>query len=249
MSFAVDLALAYRIANAPMRLYPFPHLYLRDVFPAEVYAELRAQLPAPAAMAPIEQVRGVRGYPDRFVMMLGGALPESLSPSQREFWGDLARQMLAGRLAQAVLDKFAPFIDERLRGLPAWEIFNEAMLVHDRTNYALGPHTDSPAKVAALLFYLPADDRLLQYGTSIYLPKDPQFTCPGGPHHDFAGFERLATMPFAPNSLFAFVKTSSSFHGVEPIREEGVARDILLYDLRLKILPGGQAPAGIAITP
>jgi len=230
MSSAVDLAVVYRIANAPVSLFPFPHLYVRDVFPADYYAALRAQLPAPGTMPTIEQSRGVRGYPDRFVLPLGGELPAGLTGPQREFWGQFARWILGGRLARAVLEKFEPYLEERLSQIPAFEIFDEAMLVHDRTNYALGPHTDSPAKVASLL---------------IYVPRDPHFTCPGGPHHDFANFELMATMPFEPNSLFAFPKTSTCFHGVEPISEPGIGRDIVQYNLRLKILQGGQTSPGL----
>ena len=51
-----------------------------------------------------------------------------------------------------------------------------------------------------LLFYLPADARFARHGTSIYVPKEPGFVCPGGPHHEFEKFERMATMPFLPNS-------------------------------------------------
>jgi hypothetical protein len=36
-----------------------------------------------------------------------------------------------------------------------------------------------------------------------------------------------------PNTLFAFMKTANSFHGVEPIREAGIRRDLMLYDIRL----------------
>ena len=119
--------------------------------------------------------------------------------------------------------------------------------MHDRTRYSLGPHTDSPTKVVSLLFYLPADERLAQHGTSIYVPKDPAFTCPGGPHHPFGGFDRIATMPFLPNSLFGFVKTDNSFHGVEPFLEPGAGRWLLLYDLRLRrIATADPAPAAAA---
>jgi hypothetical protein len=41
-------------------------------------------------------------------------------------------------------------------------------------------------------------------------------------------------MPFLPNTMFAFVKTDHSFHGVEPIADAGVSRYLLLYDLRVK---------------
>jgi hypothetical protein len=42
----------------------------------------------------------------------------------------------------------------------------------------------------------------------------------------------MLTMPYVPNALFAFMKTANSFHGVEPIQEPAVQRDLLLYDIR-----------------
>ncbi|MFP6756765.1 MAG: hypothetical protein VCC99_00895 [Alphaproteobacteria bacterium] len=38
-------------------------------------------------------------------------------------------------------------------------------------------------------------------------------------------------MPYRPNSLFGFLKTDLSFHGVEPIEDEDIARDVILYDI------------------
>ncbi len=55
-----------------------------------------------------------------------------------------------------------------------------------------------------------------------------------------AGFEEGAIvvdgganvgMPFAPNSLFVFLKTDSSFHGVEPVSDPDTRRWLLLYDI------------------
>jgi hypothetical protein len=40
-------------------------------------------------------------------------------------------------------------------------------------------------------------------------------------------------MEYKPNTLFAFVKNDRSFHGVEPINEPDVLRDMLLYDIRV----------------
>jgi hypothetical protein len=67
------------------------------------------------------------------------------------------------------------------------------------------------------------------------MPRDPAFLCPGGPHHPFDKFQRMRTMPYLPNSLFAFMKTANSFHGVEPIEEPGLQRDLLLYDVRAEV--------------
>ncbi len=245
MSSGVDLEIIYRIANAPVRAFPFPHLYVPDILPPDYYAELQENLPAAAVLAPLAQARGSQGYPERSVMALGGDLPPGLTEAQRAFWTGFGRVLLGGRLAHAVLQKFGAEIERQLKGVPDFEIFDEAMLVCDRTRYALGPHTDSPKKLASLLFYLPADRGQLEYGTSVYVPRDPQFTCPGNAHHDFADFERAATMPFAPNSLFAFPKSATSFHGVEPIRAAGVARYLGLYDLRVRaVAPAAPDPSG-----
>jgi hypothetical protein len=41
-------------------------------------------------------------------------------------------------------------------------------------------------------------------------------------------------MAFKPNTLFAFVKSDNSFHGVDPIRDADVLRDLILYDIQVK---------------
>jgi hypothetical protein len=244
MSSSAELACAYAVGNAPMQVFPFPHIYVRDVFPRDYYEQLRAKLPPAEVLKPITQARNVHGpYDERFVL---GLTPEELAKlpdAYRAFWSDVAAWMLGGRFAQLVLGKFAPFIEQRFQGMSDVQFADEALLVEDRTRYALGPHTDTPAKVVSMLFYLPADESQSHLGTSIYVPKDPQFTCGGGPHHAFERFDRMATMPFVPNSVFAFVKTANSFHGVEPIGEDGVRRHLLLYDIRLARAPSQPAPA------
>jgi hypothetical protein len=39
-------------------------------------------------------------------------------------------------------------------------------------------------------------------------------------------------MPYAPNRLLAFPKTERCFHGVEPVADSGLVRDLLFVDLR-----------------
>ncbi len=75
--------------------------------------------------------------------------------------------------------------------------------------------------------------RTKHLGTSIYVPRDPSFRCRGGPHHPHELFHKVRTMEYKPNSLFAFIKNDRSFHGVEPIGDADVLRDILLYDVRV----------------
>ena len=75
----------------------------------------------------------------------------------------------------------------------------------------------------------PSDENLKPLGTSVYKPKDPDFKCRGINHHGFGGFEKVFTAPFIPNSLFGFVKSDISFHGVERIHEQNIQRKLLNY--------------------
>jgi hypothetical protein len=244
MSRAAELYTAYQIANAPVRGFPYPHCFVRDVFPADFYAEMQRNLPDPAAMIPILEARGVKGYEERFVLELHK--PEHLATlpdDKRKFWQDAATWFVGspygqlGRLGNLMMQKFQPFVQSRLKNLNGFRFYDEAFLVEDITNYKLGPHTDSPPKVITMLFYLPKDESQSHLGTSIYIPKDRTFRCGGGPHYPFDWFERMASMPFLPNSLFTFVKGDNSFHGVEPVRDAECKRWLLLFDVFMEEAP------------
>jgi hypothetical protein len=227
-----EMALFYKFANAPINYFPFPHLFIQDIFPQDYYDRLQAAIPDPSIMIPIEEARPVKGYKERFVLEISSPkYQDMLPPDKRDFWKELAGWLCSGRFAGLALHKFQPLIQQRFQNGPAPEFYNEAMLVEDITKYSLGPHTDAPRKVITMLFYLPRDLSQSHLGTSIYLPKDQSFRCPGGPHHKFDGFTRLHTMPFTPNSLFVFVKTDNSFHGVEPVSDPDTRRWLLLYDI------------------
>ena len=231
----VDLYVQYRIANAPMLEFPYPHIYVRDVFPAEFYARLRANLPTGPQFRTLSSLgRVTHGYPDtRIVLPLAPEHTARLEPEQRAFWQELGGWMLGQVFGQLMIAKFAAYLQHRFKDLQQQRFHDEALIVRDSTQYSLGPHTDQPQKVLSFLFYLPPDASTAHLGTSLYVPKNPRFTCPGGPHHDFALFRRVHTMEYLPNTLFAFMKTPDSFHGVEPITQPDVQRDLLLYDIKV----------------
>lgn len=41
-------------------------------------------------------------------------------------------------------------------------------------------------------------------------------------------------MPYRPNTVFGFLKTDRSFHGVEPLPDPNTCRHILGYDIRIR---------------
>jgi hypothetical protein len=244
----VDLHVQYRIANAPMREFPYPHLYIRDIFPEDFYPRLRASLPSEEHLRTLRSLgRVAADYPDtRLVMPLQLEYTVRLEPAQRTFWEGLAGWMLGSVFGQLMVAKFAPYLRDRFENLATQRFADEALIVRDRTAYSLGPHTDSVHKVLSFLFYLPPDASLAHLGTSLYVAKDPQFTCRGGPHYEFDRFRRMLTMEYLPNTLFAFMKTARAFHGVEPITQAGVQRDLLLYDIKVMEPQAADAAPGAA---
>jgi len=196
-----------KFSQAEVLTEPFPYIYIENVFPSEIYQKMREHMPE--NYVEIAKSRGTKGYPKRFT-----AVPEAL------VWKDVYRDLVAGRLKKKLCDRF---------GVDQQGLTDEVLLIRDKAGYSIGPHTDSKAKVITVLFYLPADESLIGAGTSIYTPKKAGVTCEGGPHHNKKHFDIFKTMPFKPNSCFAFLKTDNSFHGVEPC--EGT-RDVLLYDVR-----------------
>jgi len=195
-----------RLEAAEVVLQPFPHLWLDSALPDALYEDLMEKMPTLKQYENIGKVRNVSGYPKRFV-----------SEPKQVVWKETVKQLRSGFLRQALCRKF---------GVDPAGLHDETLLIRDKAGYKIGPHTDEPRKVISALFYLHGSE-----GTSLYTPKEKGFTCNGGPHYDFKEFKRVKTVPFERNSLFVFLKTNNSFHGVEPTKHQ---RDVLLYDIRRK---------------
>ena len=244
MSSRAEEYTLYQVGNAPMREHPFPHFLVHDVFEPGLYRAILEHLLPPELMRPIKEERKVgQNYPDeRFVFSLEDAPLAALPERYRAFWGELAGWLRGMRFAETLFSRFSPYIARRFENQQP-TFYNEAMLVDDRTRYFLGPHSDTPAKVITLLFYLPADDSRPHLGTSIYVPRDPAMRCAGGPSYPYDLFHRVMTMPYVPNTLFAFFKTDNSFHGVEPVMEgRDYRRHLLFYDVKCNLQAPQAAP-------
>ena len=227
----------YKIANAPVLSYPFPHFYVESVFPEAYYAELLDALPPLARYTQIGATGTVTAgsYPERFILD-PTALGEGAPDARHNPWQDVGDWMAGSAFSDLLLGKFEAFATARFGAGNQLRVTSDARLTRDFTHYAIGPHTDTPRKLVSLLFYLPADHRLSGLGTSIFEPDDPQFTCDGTRHYGFEGFHKMYTAPFRPNSLFAFFKTDRAFHGVEPIDSGAMERNTLQYNIYLSKL-------------
>lgn len=242
MSSDVEQFVHYQIANAPVNWYPFPHFYVHPVFPEEFFAELRARMPGPKNYVRLDETGTVPkgAYPERFVCSLTDLEEEEFQNDAGSFWAEFNQWIGGDEFARLIMFKFREGIAERFGTGNELRTTTDLRLVRDFTNYSISPHTDAPHKLVSLLFYLPADESMLDLGTSIYAPKDPSLRCEGVGHHPFEGFKKVATMPYRPNSLFAFFKTDLAFHGVDRIERDNVARDLLLYNIYVSKVVGAK---------
>lgn len=231
----VEMEFAYKLGNANINMFPYPHLYLENIFPSDFYQKIQENLPKSEEMLPIEEVRHLKGYKERFALELRDEYLTLLPETKNKFWKLLQLYLIEKPyFSNLVFSKFRPYIEKRFNDLDKLDFYAETLLIQDITNYALGPHTDAPRKVVTMLFYLPIDTSQSHLGTSIYIPNDPDFRCKGGPHHKREHFSLMHTNPFLPNSLFAFFKTDNSFHGVEKVFNPNTRRWLLLFDIYFK---------------
>ena len=236
MSSAVEDHVLARINQAPIKRLPSPHFYIEGVLPDDYYRELLANMPDDEDYTCLGDTGRVPkgAYRERFVFLPTPDDIDCLPAEKRAFWHELGKWMYGQRLFRAMVGKFAQAAATRFAGkLDKIKLTSEVLVVRDRTNYSIGPHTDAAHRFLSMLFYCPPDASQEHLGTSLYMPLDRSFTCEGGPHYDFDKFVKVDTMPYRPNSLFCFLRTNTSFHGVEPIEDADVSRDVILYDVRI----------------
>lgn len=245
MSFDVEEYVRYQIANAPVRPYPFPHFYVSPVFPEEFYQRMMANLPSTDVLDPISE-HGTVGVTDtktgiftptsepRYIADLSRLEEDEEARQGDHLWRDLSAWLLSDAFRNLMLQKFKVGISERFGEGAQLRTDVEGRFVRDFYQYQIHPHTDQPAKLVSLLFYLPSDDALKRHGTVIYRPIDPQMRCSGLKRHSFELFRKVATMSFMPNALLGFLKTDYSFHGVEEIKDERIERNVLLYNIYVR---------------
>lgn len=224
-----------RILGTPTRPFPHAHLYVDDVFPAAFYDKMQDLMPPDVAYKPLS---GSDKMDPADYRMRGSFVPDAerlavLGDDQKAFWQGVFAGLFNQEFVDAILARFRPDIERRLEaeGREWPTVKTDMMLVRDGSSDGVKIHTSAPNNLLTFLFYLPETDRDVDCGTSLYLPKRRDFRSWGGPHYPFAQFDRVWTAPYRPNSLFMFLKTDDSFHGVEPIDRKGIRRDLLLFYL------------------
>ncbi len=228
-----------KILSAPLEVEPYPYMVVDNIFPEDYYSQIQKFFPAiETAVSLSDTGRVTRGsYEQRKVTLFDEKNFSNLTDEQRDFWTGFSDWLYSEEFITKVLTRFHPWCINRLADIEdrngEIKLSCDALLVHDKENYAIGPHTDAKHRLLTFLFYTPQSDADSDLGTSIYECKDPSFTCPGGPHYDFENFNELKRVAFIPNRLMCFVRTGRSFHGLEKITRSDVDRQLIINNIRL----------------
>src|SRR6185503_14885726 len=91
-----EMQLMYKVANAPIADFPYPHILVHDVFPGDFYQELRRHLPPAAAFKSLKALGRVTGdYPEsRGVLLLVPDQVNQLDEPYRAFWSRTAEWLI-----------------------------------------------------------------------------------------------------------------------------------------------------------
>ena len=238
--FESELHLAYKFGNAPINSFPFPHLYVQDIFSDIFYSQIQKNLPDHNLLTSMPDLYpeelGFEAHKDRYVMdLMREESINKIEKDKQEFWRGLGDNFKNGKLGDLLRNKFQYYLNMRFKLIDNVSFLSEIKLINDRKNYASSPHTNHPRKVVSVIFYLPTDLSQKLSGTSIYIPKDLNFIAQNKEykHYPHEHFHKVITMPFLPNSAFCFIKTNNSFHGVEKLEMEDTDRWTLQFDILL----------------
>lgn len=226
-------SLEVSLTTKPVEMEPSPHFYGHDAFEPGLYSRIRQHLPQSEHYGGIgARTSNKRARKTRLVLPM---VPDNLSrlPGPlKSFWEQATNYFTSAEFLRLALTSYQPMLARLRPDLINHDQFNVRFeLLRDTTAYGIGPHSDNPKKVMTLLFYLSGGELSESLGTSFYLPNEVGFSCKKGIHYDYDKFTRLKTCPYAPNTILSFLRTDTSFHGVEVIKEENVQRDVLRWML------------------
>ena len=175
---------------------PFPHIFFRDFFPNDFYADLIKSIPT-EGYAPITGARlALRLYGDNI---------GKVDADVREMWAAVSETLTSPEVEDAIRRQLHEGLEIRARGdkvnsVEDLKLVAKPVLYSDKDGYQIKPHPDARKKVVTMQLYCPADESQRELGTTLY-----QVSLKGLLNVGSYGLEPVKTLPFLPNVGYAFV--------------------------------------------
>lgn len=214
--FALDEgALRKKILSAVTERNGHVFLCARDLLPASLYEAALAHWPIYDELP--------QKTPGRARLTLGQLGRAELPPDVRAFWGGFMG-LINGAIKPLLAEAFLPYLDRKLDwaddNVKQWARANIRFFDHlyeglnEDWNFAIPPHVDQKYILASALYYMPPDNDQLDMGTRLYRPKSRETRTVDIDYIDPSLVEECEALPFAPNTLVAFLQSPVAFHGL-----------------------------------
>src|SRR6185503_2595354 len=137
MSSDAEAHVLYRIGNALVLEYPYPHILVRDIFPDDFYRELRENLPEAQQMSTVESLGRVSigVNPGRVVLPLTRENCARLGGRKGQFWERLGSWLMGDTFGQMMIRKFGPWLEQRFPDLSQARLQHEALIQREETHF------------------------------------------------------------------------------------------------------------------
>jgi hypothetical protein len=203
------------IARSPVIAAPVPHIVVEGLLPRAVYKLLLKAIP------PVE----LFGDADPIKQNL--RLPMHFGPASSVRVLAILDEVVSRRaILPAVPDKFAEPVQRRAMSLFGDTVpldstlfsLSSGRLMLRRPGYRLPPHRDPKRTLLTCLLYLASSADDAAYGTHLYrVENDGEAPFPQTyyPRHAGKSCQLVATVPYRPNCLLAFVNLPGGAHGAE----------------------------------
>lgn len=186
------------LENADYFAAPFPHIFFREFFPADVYQRLLTSVPQ-------NGFDKIKSDGTRTALRIYGDNIERIEPEVRELWEAVSATLTSREIEDVIRLRLHDGLEIRARGdkvgtADKLRLLAKPVVYRDLDGYEIKPHPDTRKKVVTMQLYCPSDDSQRDLGTTLY-----KASAKGLLHPSSYGLEPVKTLPFLPNVGYAFV--------------------------------------------
>ena len=237
--------ITYKVYNSQLNRYPYAHCETNNFLSDELTEMLLNNWPGADEFNSNIESDSVSGtkkdkehpYNFRYQICLTNEKEiNQINGEKRLVWQKFTELLCSSQIVQAFVTLYSSTLLRRFKFKDPNDLITKMNygprihLLHDKTNYSLGPHTDNSGKVIVILIYFQSDlenNTKNSFGTSVYIPRDKGFTCSIGKHYPHTDFIKVFSANFKKNNAFSFCRTDNSFHGVEKVEDKAIERKLL----------------------